>query len=175
MDTARKPPVKPHEDPYEQYNYSGNTYSDIKNIQTHGAATVGEIREFLTQTRGKSTQEVLGLIAQSGLVKSTILSAMLIAGLIVFLTVVPFTWNLAMGNSKSRPKPAQANTASSTESPTSSTASDPPKIEPENVATDAGSTGDPALDAMGIGDAKPADPKKNPLEDSLDNLLDKID
>jgi len=176
MDTVNKPPVKPHEEPFEQqYNYSGNAYGDVKNLQTHGTATIAEVREFLAQTRGKSTQEVLGLIAQSGLVKSTILSAMLIAGLIGFLTVVPFAWNIATGNTKGRPKPKPAETAVDTTSAATASSAESPTTEPTGVATNDDTTGDPALDAMGIGDAKPADPKKNPLEDSLDNLLDKID
>ena len=34
---------------------------------------------------------------------------------------------------------------------------------------------DQVLESLGVGEARQADPKKNPLEDNLDKLLDGVD
>ncbi len=147
---------------------------NFSNLSSNVMASMDELREFLADARGKSPTAVLGMVAQSGLVRSTVMAAGIIFALLVVFTVIPY----AVGDGKQAEAKAPV-AADGQQQPANDSASSP-ATDDDRVAVepsdDGGSgTGDTTLDALGIGDAKKADPKKNPLENSLDNLLDKID
>jgi hypothetical protein len=159
----------------------GGVVRDLKRLKSHGAATAAELREFIGQMKGKSPQEVLGLVAKSGLTRAIFLATLLFAVLLVALTVIPYVIKQRRAN-VAAPVAGQdvapgANTAQPAET-------NPPEgPEANGTATSdlpAGQTGaspdaDRAIDAMGIGDTRVADPDNNPLEDKLDDLLDGIE
>lgn len=167
-------PAQPTVKSTEPDTYSSGAYSSYENLQSNGSATLGEIQEFLARTRGKSPQEVIGIVARSGLVRSTVLATTLIFAFVVVFTVIPYFIYGGYDDPSSSKEPVAEASAEEDSADESETADDG---EVAADTADTGSSGDPALDAMGIGDAKNADPNKNPLDGSpdLDNLLDKID
>lgn len=158
---------------------TGGVVRDFKRLKTDGAATVSELREFLGEMHGKSPQEVIGIVAKSGLTRSIVLATFLFAVLLVALTVGPYLWE-RFGSGATGPTTGQSDTAK-----TPAAKPDEPKPDErpaETVATTPKDKSvsdeldpDRAIDAMGIGETRTADPKKNPMEDKLDKLLDGIE
>ena len=58
---------------------------DIRRLTVHGAATVGELREFLTKMKGKSPQEIIGAIAQSRLFSGLVWSTLIVGAMMLAL------------------------------------------------------------------------------------------
>lgn len=138
---------------------------DFHRLKTNGAATVAEIREFLAQTKGRSPQEVMGMVAGSNLIWSTLIATAATLVFMALFTVGPYAVGKLLPEKKvaAPAKPAPAKTPEP--APVESTAADKP------VKTDK----DKAISAMQMDEAKNADPNKNPLEDSkeLEDLLNK--
>ncbi|MFP6612545.1 MAG: hypothetical protein VB835_09570 [Pirellulales bacterium] len=149
---------------------------DFRRLKADGGATADELREFIRRMRGKSPQQMLGILAQSGLVKSILVSA---AGFVVVLsalTVVPYLLKpdtAAAANSPSAskqeqnrstsPQPAETQAANPASSPATNAQGTPQSPDAEAAAA-----------ALGIDETKQAPPDKNPLEKDLDNLLDGV-
>ena len=138
--------------------------SSVKRLSTDAAATTAELREFVHSLKGRSPQEVMGIVTSSALTQALIGSTIATVILIAVLTV-PF----ALGSS-SKPKSSKPAVASA------ATESEPAKSN----AKSAGSSDTPseedikkASKAMGLEETKKSDPNKNPL-DNFDNLLDKV-
>lgn len=154
--------------------------ADGRRPQSNTAAAAEELRQFLAEMRGKSPREVLGAVAESGLARGMITSAIGALVIIVVFTVGPFLL-----------KKIPADTApSATTGPRTEAARAEPKstqaaARKEPAGTESHLEGDAlqkspleeadiekASEAMGIGETKVADPKKNPLDRKLDSLLD---
>ena len=137
------------------------------------AATAEELRQFIGQMHGKSPQEVLGQVAESGLTRGIVTSAIAAIVILAVFTVGPFLVNKLSADTapvatakpqsaavRAEPDQAQASTqAQASEPQTGPQESDLRK----------------ATDAMGIGETKTADPDKNPMDKRLDSLLDGVD
>jgi hypothetical protein len=54
---------------------AGGVRSDVQRVKEQGTASVAELREFVSRMHGKSPQEMLGVVAQSRLAVSIIVSA----------------------------------------------------------------------------------------------------
>ncbi len=140
--------------------------NDIKRLKTETAATTAELREFVRGLKGRSPQEVMGMITGNALTKALVWATVgCVAAL--FALSVPFAFG-----SSAKAKAAKAKVVQTT------------KAEPEPMKSDAkagsseGNTPSEAdmkkaSKAMGLDETKMADPKKNPL-DNFDNLLDKV-
>ena len=128
-------------------------------------AASAELREFLSQMRGKSPREMLGAIASSNLVQSTFAATAAITAMIVLLTVVPFGWNKLFGQT--------AVTAAET-APTGAQNPERPLEIPVEPDLDRPAKSD-AAGQLGIGESKQAPADVNPLESSTDNLLDGLE
>ncbi len=158
---------------------TGGVARDFKRLRSDGAATVSELREFLGQMHGKSPQEVIGIVAKSGLTRSIILATFLFVVLLVALTIGPYLWE-KFGSGATGPSTGESDTA---KAPVAKPDEPKPEEQPaETVATTAKEKNvsdeldpDRAIDAMGIGETRTADPNKNPREDELDKLLDGIE
>jgi len=158
---------------------TGGAFRDIERLRSDGAATVAEIREFLDQMHGKSPQEVIGIVAKSGLTRSIILATFLFGVLLVVFTIIPYFLNQRDGGTAE----AVAGQSDTTKAPTAKPDESKPEEQPaEAVTTTAKEKSvsdeldrDRAIDAMGIGETRTADPNKNPREDELDKLLDGIE
>ena len=142
---------------------------DLRNIKTNGTASLAELQEFLGSLKGRSPQEVIGIVSTSLLVQSLSIATIgTVLGMVVF-TVVPY---MLYGPLKSGPTaakaPATAANAEHTEPAAAINTEKPAAADPgkPDVAK--------ASKAMGLEETKNADPNKNPLESSpnLDKLLD---
>lgn len=143
-----------------------------RRLKTDAAATAEELRQFVARMHGKSPQEVLGALAESGLTKGIVTSAIGAFVILVVFTVGPFLINrfsadtTPAATTKRQPLTAQAQVQTPSEAQEQS-------AEPEAVPEEADL--EKATDAMGIGETKVADPDKNPLDNKLDSLLDGVD
>src|SRR5262245_33764196 len=81
--------------------------SSAKRLSTDAAATTAELRDFVRSLKGRSPQEVMGIVSSSALTQAVIGSTIATVVLIAVLTV-PFA-----GSAKAKPaKPAVAATES---------------------------------------------------------------
>lgn len=144
--------------------------SDLRSVHSNGSVSLGELREFLGTLHGKSPQEVIGIVSTSLLVQSMLIAVAGTLGILLIFTLGPY---LIYGppQEKVARKPAAA-AASPTESSAPAAASATSGEAPAAGQPDAAA----AAKAMGIDEAKPADPGKNPLDGpNLDKLLDGVD
>lgn len=139
--------------------------NDMNRLKSDASATSSELREFIRSLKGRSPQEVMGIVAGNALTQAMVTATI---GCVVMLAVLTVPFAFGSSKSKAKTKPVAA-----------ATESEPAKEE--SVTKAAASDGDTpseadlkrASKAMGLDETKTADPKKNPL-DSFDNLLDKV-
>ena len=152
---------------------------DENELKVGSSASLTELREFLSQLKGRKPQEVIGIVSASLLVQSMVMAIAIVCGLLVMFTVGPY---LVYGPPQPKKAPtATANTAGMTpqpadampaqgESPGSmaeTSADTPASIEPDLKK---------GSEVMGLDESKSADPSKNPLDSpDLDKLLDGLD
>ena len=160
---------------------------DVRHLRVHGAASAAELREFLSKARGRSPQEVLGMVAGSRLTRSMVLATFGTVLVLVVGSVVPWLMNRATADGKSDgSSSANAAAASPAETEKSSEAAATPETADPTVSTAASAPvetnpkpnqadAEKAVNVMGLGDTKAADPKSNPLEKKLDSLLDNLE
>jgi hypothetical protein len=164
---------------------------DIRRAREGAAASAKELREFVAQLRGRSPQEMLGMIAASDLVRATVLATFITVVLLAGFTVGPYLWNkshpkaptaVAPATAPSAPAavnsaaPAPGAPASGAPAPTTvagPASSLPPGGIPSGVRPGASGPRDP-LAPLGVNETKTADPNKNPLINSNDDLLKDI-
>lgn len=131
--------------------------SDLKKIRRNTAASSQEIREFLAQMRGKSPQEMLGMLASSSLVKCTLQAGIGWLIVIAVFTLGPWLWSLV------NPVVAKAPPAPPIAAAVVPAAADPKPAEPGPSVK--------AAEKLGVGETKEAPPSQNPLEKATDDLL----
>ena len=162
--------------------------SELKNLKTHGTATMSELREFVAQMRGKSAKEMLGAVAESGLVRATIQATLGCVVLMGLFTAGPYFLAGGKAEAKSGPAaPAKASNDADAQAAKKNddggesqgpTATDVATGEPKkSTKTKSGDLPEPAdlekaAKKLGIGEAKSADPSVNPLDKDLDLLLE---
>lgn len=169
---------------------------DFARIKSGSTATAAELREFIGALKGKRPQEVMGLVAGSSLVQCTTLATIVTAVFMAAFTVGPYVWYKVLypptpvTAQAPAAAPAKTELPATTAAPTNAapnTASAPAKNDAPIAKGDATKSsmptpsGDPlepstankqkALEKLGIGETKSSDPKKNPLENSADDLL----
>ncbi len=138
--------------------------SAVKRLSTGVATTTSELRDFVRSLKGRSPQEVMGIVSSNALTQAVIGSTLATVVLLAVLTV-PFAFGKSAKAKSTKPaavvdvEPAKADAASLK----STNSGDTPSEEDIKKASK----------AMGLDETKTADPKKNPL-DSFDNLLDKV-
>ena len=151
------------------HRHDDTSDSPRQGLRDNGAASASELREFLTRMHGKPPQEVLGLIAQSGLAKAMFLSTLITLALITAMTAVPFAMNRMSGTAAAAAKAAPGKPSG-----------DQAKTEATTFATDLAKTApsnpqESALSKLGVGDTKTAPKNVNPLESRADDILKGID
>ena len=139
-----------------------STRADLRQMSTNSKASVAELKTFLAELKGKSPQEMLGVVAASQLARSIILSTVLVIAAIGLFTAVPFIL-------KKDPKPEAAPAEQQGSVGVSPTSSPPPETptptEPQSPAK-----ADP-LSELGVGEERQAPPNENPLENNNDDFL----
>ncbi len=145
---------------------------DIRRLTAHSAATVGELREFLTKMKGKSPQEIIGAIAQSGLFNALVWSTLVVIVILALGTVGPYSWAKSQAAAPASPaaKPTTvapaANTAASAPAATNTAAN------AENTAGQPKTIDPGVAKQLGIDEVKQGTPNSNPFDNNLDDLLD---
>ncbi len=161
---SNKPDSSKHSD-------SPGILGQMSRLKANSTASAAEMREFVKQLRGRTPQEVIGLLAQSNLLRATLQATAGIAVLMLLFTLLP----AIVGGGKPAPvaKPAPSNTvapAPSTTPEAKVAAKDAAKAEKDGKPKDA-KVGKDALEKLGVNETKTADPKKNPLDNSVDDLF----
>ncbi len=155
---------------------------DIHRAREGVSASADELKSFIAQFRGKSPQEVMGVIGGSGLVQATIQATIATVFFMALFTVGPYLKNKAMPPVKKvAAAPAQAEKPAETKNADTAQQGAAPGAAAKGAAAappPAGEKLDPAnatnkqiMDKLGVGQTKTADPKSNPLENSADDLL----
>lgn len=147
---------------------AGHMTGDLHRLKTNGAEAAAELSEFLKKMRGKSPQEMLGIVAQSGLATGVAQATVGAIVLLAVLTVVPY------GLAKAFPPAPKAVAENNAEETPAAKAA--PKGEAGPATVDVGgndqtSKAAKAATRMGENDTKSASPTFNPLENSSDDLL----
>lgn len=149
---------------------------ELSQLKTNGAASAGELREFIGSLKGKSPQEVLGAVAQSGLTRGIVQATIGFVVVLVTFSVVPYGYNKIWPSTDgtTAAKTTDDDPAAETKPETDPAASSKqPVATADDVPVGAGDV----TDVLGIGETKTSDPNANPLESksNLDNLLDGVD
>jgi hypothetical protein len=139
-----------------------STKADLRELRMNSTATVQELKEFLGQLRGKSPQEMLGLVASSQLVKATFISTFLVAAFIFIFTAIPYY----------REKNASASTEQENPKPTAP-ADKVPEIAapPEVISTNTDKNKNVNLAPLDVNETIPTSPNTNPLDSSSSDFL----
>ena len=137
-----------------------STKADFRELKSNSSATVKELQEFLGELRGKSPQEMLGVVASSQLFRATILSVILVAGTIFALTAIPYFFG---DDPAPEPAPEPVATAPATPPPPVAT----PEPAPPKKTTD--------LSPLGVNETLTAPPTSNPLEDKGEDFLKNLE
>ncbi len=86
---------------------------DMERLKTNSAATAEELREFVSGLKGRSPQDVLGIVSETGLFKGVVQATVGCIVLLAALTVIP--WTLADDQPETETAeadaPAEENTA----------------------------------------------------------------
>lgn len=150
--------------------------SNMKTVQKNTAASVAELREFLGQLKGRSPQEVMGIVAQSSLVQGIGTALVGTCLLLIVFTVGPY---LMYGPPEAQAVDAANTLAEATQQESDDSSPDSASDTTKDADTAAPTSSEPdverAAQAMGIDEVKDADPDKNPLDSKLDQLLDGIE
>lgn len=129
--------------------------ADLRELKGNSRATVQELQDFLRELKGKSPQEMLGVVAASQLARSLVLSSALVGGTILIFTAIPYFFG-----SDDKEAPAAA-----VEPPPAPVAAPPVEANPPVEAKP-----DP-LSKLGVGEELSAPPDQNPLENKGDDFL----
>jgi hypothetical protein len=151
--------------------------SGMRRLRSDGSASVAELREFLGHMRGKNPQEVMGLVAESGLIKSTVVSAVGLLVLLFATSALAYFLKPEKKDTAATPGVA-ANSAATANNTGEQPAESPADADATAAAADDGvittKSGDKTLDTLGIGESKISNPDENPLDSKLDSLLDGV-
>jgi hypothetical protein len=129
---------------------------------------VEDVREFIANLKGRSPQEVLGAVSESGLVQATVQATFGCLIVLVACTILPWAFKSDESVVAAETEPATTAAAEASEN----TTTDP---QSETASTDAQSgNGSPsssdaarAASAMKIDETVVTDPKSNPLNGLL--------
>lgn len=154
--------------------------ADMKRLKTDASSTAEEVREFIANIKGRSPQEVLGAVSESGLVQATVQATIGCAIVLGILSVVPW---LMRSEETATAASSTDDSAATAETDGNSDAGAEAGVSSETASAGARSDSDTPTDgdatraaaAMKIDETVVTDPKSNPLDGKLDKLLDGLD
>ena len=142
---------------------------ELRNLKDNGSASLAELKDFLSHLRGRSPQEVIGIVKASLLIQSLIIATVATLAFLFVFTVTPYMiWGPQIAQ---KPKKAPASAAAA-QPAAPAPAADATKTQTKTDSVPAGVDAEKAAKAMGMDETKTADPKANPLEKDFDKLLD---
>jgi len=147
---------------------------DFKQIQESGGASVGELRDFLHSMKGKSPQEMLGTVAQSDLIRSTITATIGCIVLLAVLTGISLGYKAVFPETKSAKKAVAGTTApkGAADGAAKAGATDGDKTATTDAKKAGGDTTPDLSKTLGIGETKTKAPTFDPFQGGGDDLLD---
>lgn len=134
-----------------------STKADFRELKTNSSATLQELQEFLRQLKGKSPQEMLGVVATSQLFRATILSLILVTGAIFGLTAFSYFF----GEKPEPTTPSEPTPVAVVPTPA------PPVTKPKVTTREAPNP----IDPLGVNDQLSTAPNTNPLENKKEDFL----
>jgi len=143
-----------------------STKADLRELKINSTATVQELQQFLRELRGKSPQEMLGVVASSQLIRATILAVVLVTVAIFALTAFPYFFG-EQSAAEFEPT-ALASAAPAAPTPAVSTPATEADTKPSTLETPE-TPGH--LAPLDVNEKLPAAPNTNPLEDKGEDFL----
>lgn len=146
---------------------------DVLTTREAATASAREVREFVARLRGKKPQEVLGQIANSGLVQGVTISTIGTILIMAIFTAGPYFLYgkpVPLAKAEKAETPAVTTPATTPETAAVAPAATPDAKANPNLNTNANAQ--KTLDKLGESETKMADPKSNPLEKDVEDLLD---
>jgi hypothetical protein len=135
-----------------------STKADFRELKANSNATVQELQEFLRDLKGKSPQEMLGVVASSQLFRATIFSIILVTIAIFALTAIPYF----LGEKQT----------TEVEPPMATAPTEPASVPDKTQAAPADTTKEKEpLAPLGVNEKKTAPANVNPLDDDGGNFL----
>ena len=147
-------------------------FSNLKHLRKNTSASAAELREFLGQLKGRSPQQVMGVVAHSSLVQGVTTATIASGVLLLVFTIVPYA--LSGGPAAAEPKKTTPVAAAVAETTAATAVVEPAATAGKSSQKSKEPDLKRAADAMGIGDSALADAKTLPLDSKLDQLLDGI-
>ena len=140
-----------------------STRSELRNLRNNSQATVAELKAFLAEMKGRSPQEMLGMVTGNRLFRATGQSLILIGAILIVFTVIPYLTR------ESEPVPEAKETAEAAEA----LPAEPEEVPEPAVMEDPAGPG--ALETLGVGEEIEAPPNVNPLDGDTGNFLEELD
>jgi hypothetical protein len=132
-----------------------STRAELRNLRNNSQATVAELKAFLGELKGRSPQEMLGMVAGNQLFRATIHALVLITAVLVIFTVIPYLTR---------------------ETPAAVAAPAPPEATPIETPVEPAIPAEPdPLEPLGIGEEKQAPRDVNPLDTGTGSFLDELE
>jgi len=144
-----------------------STKADLRELKTNSSATVQELQQFLRELRGKSPQEMLGVVASSQLMRATILAFVLVTAVIFVLTAFPYFFGDEPA-AEPEPEPGPTPLASAAPAPAAPAPATEAEPKPSSIKTPEAPG---PLAPLGVNEKLPAAPNENPLEDKGEDFL----
>lgn len=143
---------------------------EFSRLSVNARETKEELQEFLGSMRGKSPQEVLGLVAASGLTQGILWSTLGMAFILIFFTIAPY-YLMEDKDAIQAAKKAEAAAAEAAEK--AAEEAEEAKLEAEEAKKSGkgGSKKDSAVKAMTEEFEETKGGKGDEVPDPLDNLL----
>ena len=91
----------------EEQDRPTGMFKDVKRLKSDGSASVEELRQILDQLRGKSPQEMLGLVAERGLFRGMITATIGMVAILFVFTVGPWAYDSMAGETPRQRAAAQ--------------------------------------------------------------------
>lgn len=159
---------------FESQQPAPGGFTDIRALKDNSTAAVAELREFLGELQGRSPQEVIGIVSQTGLFRGITAATVGTLVVLVVFTIGPYA--LYGGPSSGPDAESGELAAASDDEPAPDDSPDVQSAAETNADTNSAKPDlERAADAMGISEATDANPNENPLDSKLDKLLDGID
>src|SRR3954471_5005694 len=108
---------------------------EYRNLKNNGSASLAELKEFLSHLRGRSPQEVIGIVKTSLLIQSLAIATGATLAFLLMFTVAPYMiWGPQLAQ-KPKKSPAAAAVQPAAATPVTETAKSEAKSEgvPKNV------------------------------------------
>lgn len=161
---------------FDQENQPRGILGDVRNVKHNGAASLGELREFIGSLKGRKPQEIMGEVTSNGLVQGVAMSTTGFLVILLVFTTIPYlmTDKEPVVQKEEAPATSSSNDQAGKKNSEDKQANDATGSNPTEANVSAEQTGKSALNKMGISETLEADPDKNPLNDKFEELLEGV-